>query len=122
MAKQISYTDSRGVSYDTSYWRLVYLSVDVEAKFAAFKFLGYRDVDARLTGKDPVGSYSFSISGVEFDIYYAKHLIEGKNIAEIAYIVAGDKLVRRELVTELVDGVEITEEKDVGFFHGGIDV
>lgn len=118
MAKIKSYTDSRGVSYDTAYWRLTSFDVNLITKKANFTFSGYKDVNARNSGKDAIGTKNYFINDdTKFDYYFNKHINDGLNLAQIAYLIATETL--EHVGDEIIDGVLTPIQKS--FFHGAED-
>lgn len=113
------YIDSRGVSYNSSYWRLIQIDVNLVTKKANFLFAGYKDQDARLAGKDVIGTKNYFINDdTKFDYYFAKHMAENLNLMQIGYMIA----------TETVEHIGDTMEDGVltpilkTFFEGAEDV
>lgn len=94
MAKTISFTDNCGNIYNSSYWRVTAINVDLNRKVSTFLFTGYKDQQARNDGKQaiPGGSKSYTIAGSLFDSWYARHLTFGQWINVDAATKAGNVL------------------------------
>jgi hypothetical protein len=110
MAKIIEFTDNRGVDYPTSYWRLKQFEADIDNKHAIFRFVGYKDQESRTENKAIVGQIAFVVDADEFDYYYQLHMVNGLNLAQVAYTIANDQPKKLD-----VDGVPRP------FFFGGED-
>ncbi len=118
MAKILSYCDSRGVVYSTSYWRLIYFEVSLENIWASFVFKGFKNKDARIAGLDDVGSIEVISQGQEFLDYYAQYVAGTKNISQIAYEIAESRAVS---VRTLNEDNTITVESKVLFDENAVD-
>lgn len=89
MAKILTYSDSRGVTYNASYWRLGKVEVDLARKYSNFTFYGYKDKEARNSNKEIISSKTFSVTNpTEFDTYYAQYVAGTINLLSLGYHLA----------------------------------
>jgi len=117
MAKKRLYIDERGIELPESYWRVTQIEVYVPNKSARIQFTGYKDQAARLENKAPIGHKTYVVSGQQFEFWYAKHLIEGINIAQISYEIATGTFDE-----EVTDPENPEQKVKVSFFDGAEDV
>lgn len=127
MAKQINYTHPNGTSYPESYWRMTQLIVDVPNLYAKFVFSGYKDAQARLDGKEPIGERVVHCHGAEFAAYFAEVTGKVKNPQEVGYEYCTqykDVPSTEEVVVDEGLETEHTETRGVtvSFFADSIDV
>lgn len=115
MAKQMPYDDAFGNHYDTSYWRLVQLTINIADAVATVTFYGYKDKASREANRRSIGSKSYTLSDDSFNAMMAEHLkAGGPNIMQLAYKIATDS---KDVVTDPED-----PSKNKSFFDGARDL
>jgi len=85
MALQTVFEDERGVKYDTSYWRITNIGINVDGRTANFTFAAYKDKTARDAKKSSIGSRGYSICGDQFDVLMLEEDAGQKNLRTILY-------------------------------------
>jgi hypothetical protein len=129
MAKQLDYTHPNGTNYPASYWRITQLVVDMPALYAKFVFAGWKDEQARLDGKQPIGERVVHINGADFAAYFADVTAKLKNPQEVGYEYCGlfkdvpdvEEVVIQE-ATEEVPEVKELRPINKSFFKDALDV
>lgn len=107
MAFQLSYSDERGITSPTSYWKLTNVSIDTMAKQATITFNGFASSEAREQHKAPVGQYmcyicntlaEVQLDGTEipanprFDRFFGTSVMDeaGSNVVKQGYLAVLD--------------------------------
>lgn len=86
MAKLMAYTDSRGVSYPESYWRLQGIDINLRGNpSATLSFDGYRDAAARKANLEVIGTQRYVVEGEAFATLFARHMKLEGNVAALSY-------------------------------------
>ena len=81
--KQLNYTDaSTGANYPDSVWLPLGLGLDHTALNASITFLGYASLTALGTGKQPIGSHKYQVSGAAYEAM-ASGVVNGANLLEV---------------------------------------
>lgn len=112
MAFQIQHTDQYGNTHPESYWRIMFLAADLAGRTARVEFLGFKDKSAHDSGKQPIGSRSYSVSGSGFDAYLAGYEQGQTDLFALGYTYA---LAAHEVGEAPAPGEEDTR---VSFFNG----
>ncbi len=86
------FVDSRGVDYLSSAWYFEKAIINIKTKTANFIFLAYLDINSRAAGKTEIGEKVFTVEGSQFDYYFYHHMVLGKNLRIIAYMIAQDQV------------------------------
>lgn len=76
MALQSTFNDQFGNSYQTAYGVVDDCNGNKHRKTQHFVFEIYKDRESRLDGKQPVASYSYDISGSDFDTWFSVTAID----------------------------------------------
>ena len=122
MAKQLNYNHPNGTNYPESYWRITYLLVDMNKRYAQFVFNGFVNKQARLDGKEPIGVRYIEIRDSLFDFYFQEVTLKTKNPQEVGYEYCMN--FKDVIVQETVDGPDgfpIIVETLHSFFENAID-
>lgn len=122
MAKQLNYTHPNGTEYLESYWRITSLLVDVPKRYARFNFSGYKDQNARLNSKDPIGSKTVIIRDDIFDLYFQQVTLKEKNPQEVGYeycVLYKDTPI--QVLIENEDGTFTETTETCSFFKDSLD-
>lgn len=94
MAKIMQYTDTSGVTHDSSYWIPVRVTIDRIQNIANVDFYGYSSQANRIAGKSPIGSKFYIVEGDIFEQFFGVATQDGLGINPInkAYEVAEQTL------------------------------
>ena len=89
MAKQISYTDTRGIVSAESYW-IPAPSLDKVAKIARIRFSGYASETARANGSQAIAEKNYHVSGADYIAHFSPAVLDvaGTNVFKQCYIYA----------------------------------
>jgi hypothetical protein len=83
VAKIMTYTDAAGNSYQTSYWRVVHINIDITNRSATITLYAYRDATARQQNKAHIGEKTYMVNDTQFDDLMANPVV--KQFAGLAY-------------------------------------
>jgi hypothetical protein len=124
MAKQMEFTHPNGTDYPESYWRIVELYVSVPKKVAKFTFYGYKDADARNSGKEPIWEKIVELNDPSlFDIRFNEVASKTKNPQEVGYeFCVLYKDLKREAILNQGTPEEMVIQEPYSFFEDSIDV
>lgn len=92
MAFQMAYSSADGVDHQASYWRPNIINLAVHQKVASINFIGYKDEAARIAGKNPVGSKSYTVKGTDYDTYFSSAVLDQYNPIASSYAFATNTL------------------------------
>jgi len=92
MAKLLPFTTPEGFTADMAYWRPVQCNLSIADKSANVVFYGYKDVQARKDGKQPLAGAvkQYSVSSDQFDKYFAPAAVKGTDHVAQCYKLADD--------------------------------
>lgn len=117
MAFQKSFTHESGATFPSSYWRVADVSINKAANTGAVIFHGFASQNAADSGKPPVATRSYQITGSEFAAALAS-LISGQvNPLTLAYQIA---LSKKDYTID--DPQAEGGRRDVSFFHDAENV
>ena len=123
----MKYVDSTGTEHMNSYWALTDIDIRRRKTYGEFGWTGFHDRAAYESGYEPIGYYSFKVSGNEFLFWYLKHITEQIDIGKIAYMIAATRIdtpttprVENQIFPgNVVQQVKIPQFKH--FFEGATD-
>ena len=121
MAFQMTYESPDGDTVETSYWRVVQVSIGQADKTASILFYGYRSKSAREANKQPLsGAIKSYVAGeAEYESYFSDLALKNAEATPVAQAYAFAKSVK--------DGTAISTSPDdppssVSFFESATDV
>jgi hypothetical protein len=83
VAKVMTFTDAAGNTYQTSYWRVVQINIDVVNRSATIILCAYRDATARRQNKAPVDTRTYFVNDAQFDDLMANS--DARKFVSLAY-------------------------------------
>lgn len=88
MSLQISYEAQTGVTHASAYHKIIRMGNDRENGQMSIGVSIFKDEQAKIDGKSPVGSRHYSIRSTDYDTYFANAVLdtEGQNTVERAYV------------------------------------
>lgn len=94
MAWKQSFTDASGNECTEAYWQAVQVNVGRADRTCYIVFYAYKDASAKALNKAPlIGAIkTYTISGDDFDDFYAKHIAPGgPNLLQMVYGYSKEK-------------------------------
>jgi hypothetical protein len=122
MAKQMAYTDERGVNYAASYWKPESIHIDATSLTALIIFRGYANVTARNAQKQVIGEHTYTVYASTFVATFPS-LINNPSGAFLpqCYALATSTLEGPVPLPDPNTGITPPDTR-VSFFNGALDV
>jgi hypothetical protein len=77
MAIVMSFQTNDGVEHPESYWRIVFVRLDIDAMEAFVSFSGYHTAATRVGKKAIIGRKEYMVTGQEFLTYFGIPILSG---------------------------------------------